>query len=259
MSWIASALYVPGNKPAWFLKALDGEADQVILDLQDSVPLNEKSKALAEVVSFLASASEDQISKLQVRVSGTEGELRALKKACTSISVRLPRVETRAALEPWSVFRYIVPLIESARGFLSIDEIARHPKVEMLAMGELDLASELLTSHPDVFLHLRLQLILASAANGLRPPMMSAWTNLSNPDGFVQDCARGRDLGFIGRTAIHPSQISLIREAFEISSSELERKVEIEKLIGHSGGVALSSAGDMVDSANLRTRVGREL
>lgn len=259
MSWITSALYVPGNKPAWFLKALDGDADQVILDLQDSVPLNEKDQALSEVVSFLKSASKDQISKLQVRVCGTEKELQALKEASASISIRLPKVENRASLEPWSVFRYLVPLIESARGFLSIDEIAGHPKVEMLAMGELDLASELLTSHPDVFSHLRMQLILASAANGLRPPMMSAWTNLSNPEGFVHDCYRGRDLGFVGRTAIHPSQIPVIQEAFQVSSSELERKREIEKLIGQSGGVALSSAGDMVDSANLRTRVGREL
>jgi citrate lyase subunit beta/citryl-CoA lyase len=89
--------------------------------------------------------------------------------------------------------------------------------------------------------------------------MMSAWTNLSNPEGFVNDCDRGRDLGFVGRTAIHPSQIPVIQEAFQVSSSELERKREIEKLIGQSGGVALSSAGDMVDSANLRTRVGREL
>ena len=259
MSWITSALYVPGNKPAWFLKALDGDADQVILDLQDSVPLNEKDRALSEVVSFLKSASKDQISKLQVRVCGNEKELQALQDASASISIRLPKVENRASLEPWSVFRYLVPLIESARGFLSIDEVAGHPKVEMLAMGELDLASELLTSHPDVFSHLRMQLILASAANGLRPPMMSAWTNLSDPEGFAQDCDRGRDLGFIGRTAIHPSQISVIQEAFQVTSSELERKREIQQLIGQSGGAALSSAGDMVDSANLRTRVGREL
>jgi citrate lyase subunit beta / citryl-CoA lyase len=259
VSWITSALYVPGNKPAWFLKALDGDADQVILDLQDSVPLNEKDRALSEVVSFLKSASKDQISKLQVRVCGNEKELQALQDASASISIRLPKVENRASLEPWSVFRYLVPLIESARGFLSIDEVAGHPKVEMLAMGELDLASELLTSHPDVFSHLRMQLILASAANGLRPPMMSAWTNLSDPEGFAQDCDRGRDLGFIGRTAIHPSQISVIQEAFQVTSSELERKREIQQLIGQSGGAALSSAGDMVDSANLRTRVGREL
>jgi citrate lyase subunit beta/citryl-CoA lyase len=207
----------------------------------------------------LKSASKDQISKLQVRVCGNEKELQALQDASASISIRLPKVENRASLEPWSVFRYLVPLIESARGFLSIDEVAGHPKVEMLAMGELDLASELLTSHPDVFSHLRMQLILASAANGLRPPMMSAWTNLSDPEGFAQDCDRGRDLGFIGRTAIHPSQISVIQEAFQVTSSELERKREIQQLIGQSGGAALSSAGDMVDSANLRTRVGREL
>ena len=259
MSWITTSLYVPGNKPGWFVKALDSDVDQVILDLQDSVPSTEKDEALSEVVSFLESASKDQISKLQVRVCGTDDELKALKEVSTAISIRLPKVESREALGPWSIFRYIVPLIESAKGFSSIDQIAAHPKVEMLAMGELDLASELLTSHPDVFSHLRIQLILASAANGLRPPMMSAWTNLSNPEGLVQDCARGRSLGFIGRTAIHPSQISVIQEAFRVSTEELERKREIEDLLGVSGGVALSSAGDMVDSASLRRRVGREL
>ena len=229
MNQVVSALYCPGNRPDRFTKAINSGADQLILDLQDSVPLDEKSAALESVLGFLGHLDAASAQNVQVRVN-----------------------EVPAQISPWRDFRQIVPLVETAKGLANLSAIAESPKVKMLAIGELDLSRELNSRHPDMIRHLRIQIVLASAAFGLRPPMMSAWTNLSDMDGLRIDTIEGRGLGFLGRVAIHPKQIPVIKEAFAVPESELRHKKEVLVLLGEEGGVAVDSEGNMVDRANLR-------
>ena len=258
MSWITTALYCPGNKPAWFEKALSGDADQVILDLEDSVPTGEKPQALESISEFLASLGSQDLMRVQIRVNGSREEIAALEPLAPSISIRLPKVEDPSQLEPWMEFRALVPLIESARGFQALHEIGANSKVEMLAMGELDLESELLTSDQQVMDYLRIQLVIASAACSLRPPMMSAWTKLSDYEGLKIDCERGKSLGFVGRTAVHPSQLAVIAGVFGSVQFDQSQDQQRARLIEASGGVALDSEGNMLDAASLRRRNSKE-
>lgn len=258
MSWITTALYCPGNKPAWFEKALSGDADQVILDLEDSVPPSDKPQALEYISEFLASLGAQDLRRVQIRVNGSQEEIAALEPFAASISIRLPKVEDPSQLEPWMEFRTLVPLIESARGFQALNEIGANPKVEMLAMGELDLESELLTSDQQVMDYLRIQLVIASAACSLRPPMMSAWTRITDYEGLKIDCERGKGLGFVGRTAVHPSQLEVISEAFRSVQFDQSQDQQKALLIEGSGGVALDSEGNMLDAASLRRRNSRD-
>jgi len=254
MNEVIAALYCPGNRADRFNKAMNSGADQVILDLQESVPLGEKSAALEAVLGFLGSLEAASAKKVQVRVNEGIEELPSLSKFAHLITLRIPRVEVPEQISPWIDFRQIVPLVETAKGLANLSAIAESPKVKMLAIGELDFSRELHSRHPDMIRYLRIQIVLASAAFGLRPPMMSAWTNLSDMEGLRMDTIEGRTLGFLGRVAIHPKQIPVIKEAFAVPESELRYQKEVLDLLGEEGGVAVDSDGNMVDRANLRPR-----
>lgn len=248
-----SALYCPGNRPDRFEKAFLA-ADQIILDLQDSVAQDQKLYALDRVVDFLVSKSASQLSRIQVRVESNPTEVASLEPFADQLTIRVSRVETREDLSLWKGFRSVIPLVETSRGMLNLPEIAETKNVVSLAIGELDLTTELDASSPEMVRYLRIQLILASAAFGLPAPMMSAWTKLSDVNGFKQDCLEGRSLGFWGRTAIHPTQVPIIHEVFSTGQDAEFGKAEKRDLLEQSGGVALDSEGNMIDQASVRSR-----
>lgn len=253
MKQVISALYCPGNRPDRFEKALTA-ADQLILDLQDSVALDQKEFALNQVVQYLTSKSESEIARIQVRVESTEAERTALDRFSSNLTIRVSRVETQADLHIWSQFQNVIPLVETALGMSNLGEIGSQENVASLAIGELDLTTELAATSPDIIRHLRIQLVLASAANGLPAPMMSAWTKLSDSEGLKRDCIEGRSLGFTGRTAIHPDQVPIIEEIFSPDRDPSADRRVTQELIEKSGGVAVDAHGNMVDQASLRGR-----
>lgn len=248
-----SALYCPGNRPERFDKARLSGADIVILDLQDSVPGDQKENALNNVIEYLQARPKEDLRTFQVRVNSKTQVPSGLLQFALDLAIRLPQVEHPDELLAWSDFREVIALVETARGIRNLDAIAATQVVSALAIGELDLTTELGGNHPSLVNHLRIELILASAAAGLPSPMMSAWTRLSDEDGLREDCELGRSLGFVGRTAIHPKQIDLINEVFERSYSQ-EAAARAQSVLGTDGGVGIDDQGNMVDSAMLRSR-----
>lgn len=252
MSTTTIGLYCPGDRPDRFQKALDSGADFIILDLEDSVSKANKHLALDSVVEFLNELPEKDKTRLEVRVNRLNSEKAALKKFENWLSVRLPELEQQDQLDNWSNFNQLTPLIETSYGMQNINDIAKHPKIKTLAIGETDLMQQLGASHPAILTHFRIQLINASAAHGLPRPMMSAWTQLSDPEGFFQDCLAGKSMGFAGRTVIHPDQVPIARKAFSETDQERAKREEIAELMGEQGGVARDSNGDMIDSAHTK-------
>ena len=248
------ALYCPGDKPEKFQKAQSAEADFMILDLQDSVASRDKSFALESVMEFLATQKNTELEKIEVRVNGDPVEAKKLQRFSEYLSIRLPRVETAEQLDDWASFRRVTPLVETSLGMQNLEAIANHPKVCILAMGEADLLSELGANDLSITNYFRIRLITVSAAAGLERPMMSAWTKLSDSAGLEQDCLVGKSLGFTGRTAIHPKQIPVIKQAFSETESEKQKRMEIQAQLGNHGGVALDKNGDMIDTAHIRNR-----
>lgn len=245
-------LYCPGDRPERFQKAMDSGADFVILDLQDSVSKANKQQALENVVGFLKNVSEPQRTRLEIRVNGFEEEKSALSEFKDWLSIRVPAVENTSQLDNWLDFHSLTPLVETSFGMQNLNQLAKHPKISMLAIGETDLMHELGATHPAVLTHFRVQLITVSAANGLNRPMMSAWTKLSDPEGFLADCLEGKSMGFAGRTVIHPNQVAIAREAFSETDQERAKREEIQRLMGEQGGVARDANGDMIDSAHTK-------
>jgi citrate lyase subunit beta/citryl-CoA lyase len=242
-----TGLYVPGNRPDRFDKAVATGADLVILDLEDAVAPADKAAARAAVVAWLSSARVDCV--LQVRVDSAE-DLAALR-GLTGFEVRLPKVES-----PSQVDRVVealpgvavTALVESAYGVEHAAEIAAHPAVTRVGLGESDLASELGTRGDAVLDHARIRLLYAAKAAGLPAPMLSAYPAIKDLAGLRADTERGRALGWFGRVAIHPSQLPVIDEVFQPSAGE-RRWAEEVLAATDGGGVTTLANGEMADPA----------
>lgn len=151
----------------------------------------------------------------------------------------------------------VIGLVETAAALLSLDVMARNPRLVTLGIGEVDLLSDLRISRTPrtaaaVDL-LRTQVVLHCAAAGLRPPVPPTSTAFRDLDDFRETCGLMLELGFRSRTAIHPSQIAVIHEVFTPSPDEVAAALDVlVRFDAAEGGVTLDAAGRLIDAAVVR-------
>lgn len=250
-----TALYVPGDRPERFEKAVVAGPDIVILDLEDAVAPQNRAAALVSVVEWLKARAWGAGPAIQVRVnSRAEGEVTALRETGAPIGLRIPKVESGSDLDAVAAIAGDLPLtalIESARGVECAAAIAAHPAVVSLGLGESDLASDLGSRDAALLDHVRIRLLIAARAAGLPAPMLSAYPAIPDLDGLRADCERGRRLGWHGRAAVHPTQLPVIRDVFRPRQEELAWARAVLEAVG-AGGASRLAGGDMVDTAMIR-------
>ncbi|MFI6597488.1 HpcH/HpaI aldolase/citrate lyase family protein [Nonomuraea sp. NPDC050536] len=240
-------LYVPGDRPERFAKAVASGADVVIIDLEDAVAPERKDEALANVLAYLPGEGKIHVRVNDLTTARGRADVAALAGAPGLAGIRVPKVESVRVLDvaPMPVHA----LLESAAGIVNAAEIAAHPGVAGLALGEQDLAAELSITDGRAMDHLRLQVVLAAAAAGLPPVAMSVYPNVRDDAGLLASCTAGRALGLFGRSAIHPRQVPLIRQAFRPTDEEAARALEIVQAAEESGRAAFALAdGRFVDA-----------
>ncbi len=240
-----TSLYVPGDRPDRFPKALASDADEVILDLEDGVAPAHKVSAREAVARF---AADRHTKAVQVRINGRDtpwwsDDLAAVAAAPGLAGIRLPKVETPddirivAARLPADGSVRIHVLIETPRAVEAAFEIATaHPFVSSIALGEADLLSVLSITDDRGLAWVRGRIVVAAGAAGLRPPQMSVFTNLEDDAGLAASCREGRGLGFLGRAAIHPRQVPIIVDAFLPSRAEVVEASRLLDLLAEARG-----------------------
>jgi citrate lyase subunit beta/citryl-CoA lyase len=245
---------VPGDRPDRFSKALASGAQLVILDLEDAVAPERKAAARDTVAEWLARHGGVPAA-VEVRVNAGDGDdlaaLAHVHGTGAEFGVRLPKTEGVAELDAVAERLAGVPvtaLVETARGVEALLEIGAHPCVTALNLGEADLASDLGSRAGTVLDYARVKLLYAARANGLPAPMMSVYPAIADLDGLRRDTELGRERGFVGRTAIHPSQIPVIRQAFAPPAEEVAWAEEVLAAMT-AGGVARLTNGEMADPA----------
>jgi citrate lyase subunit beta/citryl-CoA lyase len=243
-----TGLYVPGDRPDRFDKAVATGADLVILDLEDAVAPDRKAFARDSVASWLAGAAVDCV--LQVRVNAEPADDLAALRGLSGFEVRLPKVESLFQVDAVSAAlpgAAVTALLESAFGVEHAHKLATHPAVTRLGLGESDLASDLGTRTDTVLDYARVRLLYAARAAGLPAPMLSAYPAIKDLAGLRADTERGRALGWVGRVAVHPSQLPVIAAAFRPSAEEVRWAEEV--MAAGTGGVTTLASGEMVDPA----------
>jgi citrate lyase subunit beta/citryl-CoA lyase len=234
-------LYVPADRPDRIEKAIASRAHAVIVDLEDGVAPAAKEQARANLAD-LPRADKP----VYVRVNaGSAADLEAVLRLQLA-GVIVPKVERPEDI-PADVD--VHALIETPRGLEAAFEIASHPNVVGLSLGEADLRS--LTGALEVGLDwARGRLVNAAVAAGLPRPPQSVYPQVRDLEGLARSCRRGRVLGHLGRTAIHPDQLPVIEEAYLPTRAELEvARATVAQL--ESAAVGTLADGAFVDVAML--------
>jgi citrate lyase subunit beta/citryl-CoA lyase len=270
---LRSYLYAPGSDPELMEKALAAGADAVVLDLEDAVPPDERVRARHAVQRLLHGTAGERLPAMHVRVNRTPDgfdldDVRAVVTPALD-GLRLPKVvsaaevselalvldelEARPGLRPGQVGLYAT--IESARGTLAAPEIATARRVRRLVFGATDFLADIGapgTSDGPATLTARGMLVLASRAAGIAAPVDSVHTILDDPKGLRRSAASARQLGFFGKSVIHPRQLAIVHDVFAPTAEEVAQAREVIATADAAarGGVAASRAGSQfVDPA----------
>ena len=265
---LRSYLYAPGNRPERFDKALRSGADGVILDLEDSVPAAEKTAALGHVINFLSENDLDiTVVEIWVRVNNQPGlleeELTALAGSDRLAGITIPKVEDPAVLDRddqlLAEYAGIVALIESAAGLMAKHEIASHPRVQRLGLGEADLIADLrMNPSPgrQELTPVRVDVVVASAAARIEQPIGPALIDINDEEGLIGSTEELWRLGFGGRSAIHPAQVEIINRVFTPTQPEIEQAQDLVRSLAEvteqGTGVFVDAQGRMIDEAVVR-------
>ncbi len=150
----------------------------------------------------------------------------------------------------------VVPLLESAGAIMRAGEIAAAPRVNRLQIGEADLRADVgITPGADEreLLFARSQVVFASAAAGIAPPIAPVSTEFRDLDALRASTEALARLGFVGRACIHPAQVALVNEVFTPSVEDVVEAFAILDALSTAGsGVALDGRGRMIDEAVAR-------
>lgn len=225
-----SVLYIPGSKDRALEKAQSLQVDAIIFDLEDAVSAEEKVNARGKLAAALQSNTYGQRAKI-VRINGLETPWGCADAECVAEmecdAVLLPKVETTEQLDRLSGITGDLPIwvmMETPRAMLNADAIAGHPKVAGMVLGTNDLAKDLGVRFRKDRLPLVTSLSLCILAAKTHDVIIvdGVYNAFKDQDGLVFECNQGRDLGFDGKTLIHPAQIDAANSAFAPTQDEVD-------------------------------------
>ncbi len=261
-------LFGPGSNPKLFPKMAASAADVVNLDLEDAVAPGEKENARGLLAEALATGDYGNRMRI-IRINGLSTEWGAADAAAVKSmkcdAVLLPKVESTRQLDQLQTITGDLPIwamMETPRGMLKAHEIAEHDSLKGMVMGTNDLAKELQTRfRPDRLpMQAGLGLCLLAAKAEDVVIVDGVYNAFKDADGLKVECEQGRDMGFDGKTLIHPAQVEVANESFAPSDAEVtlaKRQIEaFEQAERDGSGVAVVD-GKIVE--NLHVVTAREI
>lgn len=244
---LRSLLFVPGTRADRFQKAFTSGADAVILDLEDSVEPQSKASAREKIAAFAERRPAGPCQVL-VRINGVDtrwfdDDVSLVAGLLSIDGVLVPKAEHEEAAvtvatavaaseegRPAADPRRVFPIVETARGVLNAAMLAGcHERVAALIFGAEDLTAQLgvsRTEDGEELAFARSQVVLAAAASGV-DAIDTVATDLDDMAALARDCQRARRLGFRGKLALHPRQVSLINQHFSPTPEEIARAREV--------------------------------
>ncbi|MDJ0982338.1 MAG: CoA ester lyase [Kiloniellales bacterium] len=237
-----SVLYMPGSNARALEKGRSLPADALILDLEDAVAPDAKEQARGQIAEAVTAGGYGR-RELAIRVNGLDTPWGrddvASAAACGPDAILLPKVETAAMVAELEALMAeagapehtaIWCMMETPLGMLNAKEVAgASRRVACLVMGTSDLVKDLQAAHTPQRLPVLTSLslcILAARAHG-QAILDGVHLDLQDDEGFVASCVQGKELGFDGKTLIHPKTIAAANEVFAPSPAEVEQAHKI--------------------------------
>lgn len=263
-----SVLYMPAANTRALEKAIAIPSDALIFDLEDAVAPDAKEEARTNAVNAVKSRAYGS-REVTIRCNGldTPWGRNDLQAAATSgaAAVVIPKVSTVSYLDEVSAILdsagapaslAMWAMVETPTAILDVRDIARHPRVPVLVMGTNDLARELRCAllpgrHP-LLPHLATALLAAREAG--KVILDGVYNDVKNPEGFEAECVQGAEMGFDGKTLIHPSQVEPCNQVWAPDEAEVThaRKVieAFEVAVAEGRGV-ITVDGRMIENLHV--------
>jgi (S)-citramalyl-CoA lyase len=256
MTGFTNFLFVPANRPDRFEKAASSDADLICIDLEDSVPIDQKDEARDSVLAALSNLDR---SKTAVRINGLKtkaglADLLALSNCEYSPAlVFLPMVESPTEVE---IAREIlgdgigglVPLIETVKGLRAGDAIAASPGVVAMMFGGGDFSAELGTKLEWEPLFAARGAFIMCCASARVMAIDVPYIDMGNEAGLADECAKAKAMGFHAKAAIHPKQLPILQAVMRSSEAEVAEAVDAVAAYDAAGGKAISHNGRMLEA-----------
>ena len=268
--WVyRSLLFMPVNEERFLAKAHTRGADAIILDLEDSVALQEKPaarKLLPAAAERLAEKGVDVVARVNAPIRLCIPDLEEVVgphvkgiwlPKCRSVDHVQMIAETIAELEAERGMEvgstWMAARIETAQSFLRIGEIAAaHPRVRAVGLGGEDFSLSIgVEPSQDTLIYPKQQSIIAAHAAGVAPlGLVSSSADFSDLDTMRQVVRQSRRFGFIGASCIHPAVVPILNEGFRPTSDEVERAQHVSAAFYAAvkeGKASIQVDGKMVD------------
>ena len=263
-----SVLYMPAANERALEKAKDIQADALIFDLEDAVAPDSKEIAREQACAAAAS-SEYGNRELTIRCNGLDtpwGRDDVLAAAAAGpAAVVIPKVDGSSYLDEISELlnqggapssTQIWAMVETPIGILHVEEIARHERMSVMVMGTNDMAKELrasITADRRALLPYLAMCLLSARAAGVAI-LDGVYNDIKDESGFKDVCVQGAEMGFDGKTLIHPNQVAPTNEIFSPSLDELDfhrRIIEEFEAAEKDGRGVLTVDGKMIENLHV--------
>ncbi|KAA0912457.1 CoA ester lyase [Aquicoccus porphyridii] len=259
-----SVLYIPGSKERALDKARGLPVDAIIFDLEDAVTPDAKVEARATLAKALKEGGYGKRAKIiRINALDTEwGREDALAvKDMEADAILLPKVDNALDVQALADLVGKMPIwamMETCHGVWNAMEVAAHPQVQGFVAGTNDLAKELnCRARADrlPMMGALQMMLLAARAHGVIA-VDGVYNQFKDDDGLRAECEQGRDLGFDGKTLIHPAQVDVTNAVFSPSEAEIDlarRQIEAFEEVERTGqGVAVVD-GKIVENLHVET------
>ena len=222
-----SALYIPGSKDRALEKARSLPVDVILFDLEDAVTPDAKVAARDTLFAALAGSGYGMRLRI-VRINALDTawgrEDAAAVAAMDCDAILLPKVNSTADVDALAVLVPDLPIwamMETPQSVLNAASIAAHPRIAGFVMGTNDLAKDIGSrGRPALMMALQMCLLAAKAAGIVA--LDGVYNAFQDDDGLKAECTEGRDIGFDGKTLIHPAQIAITNAAFGPSDADID-------------------------------------
>ncbi|WP_174614477.1 HpcH/HpaI aldolase/citrate lyase family protein [Virgibacillus ihumii] len=277
MSVCRSYLFVPAKELSIINKAINSEADSVIIDLEDAVAYSEKNNARELVKESLQKLNNQKPVYVRINDIGTpfweedlaysvqygaHGVIVPKSENPEDISYICKRIREMTQNKNGTVLREtndsnsfeVIPLLETAKGIQFAYEIAKSDSlVSKLAFGSIDYSLDIgcqLSSSGDELLYARSRIVVGSRAADREGPIDAVFPSLNNPGGLEYEATQAKKLGFKGKLTIHPKQVDIVNNLFMPGDEELREAREIVEQFEKAeqeGLASISVNGNLVD------------
>jgi citrate lyase subunit beta / citryl-CoA lyase len=249
-----SYLFVPGDRPERFAKALATNAHLVVIDLEDAVGIDAKVDARSGLASWLLQAKASERVVIRVNAFGTpwhEEDVAMLRTAGVR-RVMLPKAEDVVHIGEVAARCgegvEMIALIESVAGVVRMREIAQCKGVSRLAFGSFDFGVDAGIDGTGRELdYVRSQFVIESRFAGLPPPIDGVTLSTSDAEVIAADVLDARRFGFGGKLCIHPKQVDAVNAGFAPSNAERDWATRVLAALEANPRGAISVDGKLVD------------